>query len=158
MRKYLIFVFIIIMCISCHKYNEDSECGCGTARHITYDNYFGNTYDAYIGYNTTIHPNDWIISATVLNINSFFVWKICNSNLPAIKQITDTIPKLNGIPVRGIHVNVAGTIRDVCPGEDPLLGYQGFLIPETYFGYIIIQLSGVDFRQLWKGFWNFCCL
>jgi hypothetical protein len=152
MKKIILLISIIFTIVltitmhsSCHKNsgypykNSDSACGCGVVRYITYNNYFGNSYDANISYDTLIHPNAWVIGVSVPNMNSIFAMKICNPDFSAIKQITDTISKLNGIPIRSVHVNVAGRMRDMCPDEDSRLGYQGVLLPETSFGYITVD-------------------
>jgi hypothetical protein len=122
-----------------NKEEDSFDCGCSTDRNIWYDNYLGHPYEAYIGYDTTIHPNGWVVGFFVSEIHSSFNMKICNPDLQSIKEITDTIPKLNGVPVGSVHIKVFGKIKNVCPDEDPHLGYEGFMIPETYFGYIKIK-------------------
>jgi hypothetical protein len=130
--------------VSCKKSksNTDKDCGCNTDsvwHYATYDNFGGfSNYSAKIGYDTVYGNNGWFIGVIVPNTNYNARLKVCNPNLPAIKDITDTIPRENGIPIRGVSIAFAGKLKKLCPNESPCFGCAAYL-PETLFAYITID-------------------
>lgn len=145
----LIFLIVIITMtsLSCRKPEPniniasiDSGCGCNTDsiwRTSTYDNFGGfNNYNAMIGYSTANGSSGWFIVVSVPNTNYAAYIKVCNPDLLAIKAITDTIPRNNGIPIRGVSIVFAGKLKKTCPHEN----WAGnVILPETLIADITID-------------------
>jgi hypothetical protein len=137
---FLIFVIVIIITsLSCHKSSIDPGCGCNTDsvwHYATYNNFGGfSSYNAMIGYSTANGNNGWFIGVIIPNTNWNAALKVCNPDLPAIKALTDTIPRNNGIPIRGVSIVFAGKLKKTCPNES----WAGVTLPETLIADITID-------------------
>lgn len=132
---YLITASLCILLMGACKKSKDNPVGCGCENgklkgRVTYNNFGGHDYNAWLIYAKEYNQNAWFLSVEIPNSNFGAICKICNPNLPAIKNYTDTSSKERGIPVK-----VAGTVRDLCEGE----GFGFTLLPETLVAYITID-------------------
>jgi hypothetical protein len=139
--KKIIIIFLICTISSCEYNDTDPKCGCNTNSkwgYATYDNFGGFSYNAMIGYDTVYKRNGWFIGVTIPNTNYRALLKVCNSGSPLIRSITDTIPRKNGIPIRGVPIVFSGKLKKLCNGESPCFGCSAYL-PEILFAYVTID-------------------
>ncbi|MBS1559956.1 MAG: hypothetical protein JST69_14655 [Bacteroidetes bacterium] len=134
---------LLTVTVSCHKSDvKKIGCGCNSDsiwHYVAYDNFGGyNNYNATMGYDTVFKRNAWFIGVTIPNTNYNASLKICNPEYVSVKAITDTIPKKNGIPVRGVSIVFSGKIKRLCSNENQCFGCDAYL-PEILFGYLIID-------------------
>jgi hypothetical protein len=141
MKKNAIFICIIITCaisfVSCKKSKSnttDTGCGCGTDSSVyyaTYNNFLGYSYNGgLVYYKNTNNQGAWYVGVNIPNTNYYGICKICNPDLPAITQYTDTSTRKNVIPIL-----FAGNLKKLCPNE----GFGLYTLPETVLFYITID-------------------
>lgn len=151
MRKKIFLSIIVIIFIgsfiNCHKSVPDSlGCGCDADSIITrvdYYNYLGydtsSNFSAVLYFDTLYTPmRGWYIHVIVPRPDlKFSLLKICNPDLQSIKAIIDTIPKLNGVPIRGVSVLFAGKLKKLCINENQSFGHL-WIYPTNFF-YITVD-------------------
>lgn len=120
---------------SCKKNkNIDAGCGCSTDSSVyyaTYNSFLGYSYKGSLAYYiNTYNQGAWYAGVNIPNTNYYGICKICNTDLPAIRQYTDTSTRKSVIPIL-----FSGKLKKLCPGE----GFGLYTLPETVFFYITID-------------------
>ena len=131
----IVAICMIFIFLSCCKTNTTiaKNCGCDTdsdTYYVSYNNFRGYQYNAWLLYVTKHNQNAWFISVEIPNTSYGAICKICNPDLPIIRAFTDTSSRNIGIPIK-----FSGEVKKLCPGEN-----WGFVtLPETLLTYITID-------------------
>ena len=113
MKKLLILVLfafaIVLQSNSCKKSKPapDKGCGCNTATIVQ----AVTDINAQLGYISDSYTTGWFLKFAAGN-NFYNLSKICNTDLPKLKVITDTLNHANYV-----NVKFSGKIKDLCDGE-----------------------------------------